>query len=181
MKAKIKGIDKVGANVQMSPDVDGGCLKIGGHFDIVCRDKHGNLKWDMTAENIFTLAGLNHVLDVVFHNATQVSTWYVGLYTDSEAESSWADAGDLTEFTSYSGDRKEFVESAASSQSLSNTASKASFSITGSGTIYGAFLVDAATGDGTTLVCAENFTEGSRSVQNGDTVEVTYTCSASDS
>ena len=65
MKAKIKGIDKVGASVNMSPVVEGGCLKIGGFFKVDCYDKDGKERWSFTEKNAFTLTGLNHVLDVV--------------------------------------------------------------------------------------------------------------------
>lgn len=179
MISKLGVKDKAECSLKMAPKVMDG-LKIGGVFEVVCRDKDGNIKWQDTAKNLFTnVSGLNHVLDVVFHGSTPVSPWYVGLYTDESPSASWADTGDLTEFTSYSDNRKEFVEAAASSQSTTNSANKASFAITGSGTIYGAFLCAAATGEANVL-CAANFSQGSRAVQNGDTVEVQYTCSAAD-
>ena len=76
-------------------------------------DKDGKLKWYDEAENTVVNAGLQHILDVTFTGATQVSTWYVGL-TDSSPS---VDASDTlgthsgwTEVTAYSGDRKEYVE-----------------------------------------------------------------------
>jgi len=179
MEIRFNAKDKADIFLKMNQKVMDG-LKIGGVFEVVCKDKDGNVKWKEVAHNLFTNAGLNHVLNVVFHNTTQVITWYIGLYTDTEPSASWTNGASWTEFTSYTGNRKEFVESESTSQSLDNSANKASFAITGSGTIYGAGLVDADVGNGTVLICAANFSQGSRAVQNGDTVEVQYTCSAAD-
>lgn len=178
MISKFGTKDKAEATVKMAPKAKDG-FKIGGVFEVVCRDKDGNIKWEDTAKNIFTNAGLDHVLNVVLHATTPVSPWYIGLYEDTTPSSSWADTGDLTECADYTGDRKEFVEAASSSQSVTNSANKASFAIDDSATIYGAFLGAAATGE-VLVLCAANFTQGSRAVQSGDTVEVQYTCGAAD-
>ena len=160
-------------------------FKIGGKFYIKCFDSDGTLKWEDEAKNLVTNEGLDHILDAVLHGTTPVSPWYVGL-TDgtpipaAEDTLSGAHAG-WTEVTAYTGDRQEYVEAAASSQSITNSASKASFSIdTNSTTVGGAFLFSAATTTTGTLLCVAAFTGGDKSADSGDTLEVTYTISAAD-
>ena len=153
-------------------------FKIGGVYDVVCKDANGNVKWEDTAKNNVPDAGVNHALDVLLHGATQVSTWYLGLKntgTPTAADtlashSSWA------ENTNYTGDRKEYVEAAASSKTVTNSANKASFAIdTDSQTISGAFLCSVASGTSGTLLSVADFTGGDKSVDDGDTLEVTFT------
>lgn len=158
-------------------------VKLGGVFHVECYDKNGKLKWRDRAENIITNQGLNHILDVVFHGTTPVSPWYVGLVTDGgtyAAADTLASHAGWTEFTSYADNRKEFVEAAASGQSISNSGNAASFAINDTGTIQGAFLASAATGTSGTLMAEANFAQGDKAVDSGDTVNVTYTLSAAD-
>jgi hypothetical protein len=114
----------------------------------------------------------------VFSDGSQDATHYVGLTTASVVAGDTLVSG-LDEFTSYTGDRKAWTEAGVSSQSITNSASPAEFSISGSGTIEGAFLTDAESGTSGTLICGVDFTS-SRSVISGDTVSVTYTLSAAD-
>jgi hypothetical protein len=160
----------------------GARLRVGGVFEFVCYGPDGQVKWRDTAHNLVTNVGLDHILDVVLHDATQVSTWYVGLKNTGApaAGDTLATHGTWTENDNYTGDRKEYVEAAASSQSITNSANKASFSIdTDAQSIAGAFLCSAATGTAGTLLCVANFASA-KSADNGDTLEVTYTISAAD-
>jgi hypothetical protein len=63
---------------------------------------------------------------------------------------------------------------------VDNSASKAQFSINATATIGGAFIVTNSTKGGTTgiLYGGGAFTEGNRSVVNGDTLNVTVTLTA---
>ena len=158
-------------------------FKIGGTFFIQCFDKNGKLKWEDTAKNIVTNVGLDHVLDVVFHGTSAVNPWYVGLKNTGAvaAGDTSASHANWTENANYTGNRQEYVEAAASSQSITNSANKASFAIdTDTQTIAGAFLDSAATGTAGVLVCAADFTGGDKAADDGDTLEVTYTISAAD-
>lgn len=173
--------DKADCSLQARASNRGG-LKIGGVFDVVCRDSSGNIKWQENVHNIWVNSGLGNLLDVYFKGATPCGTWCVGLYTDANPSATWVATGDLTEFTSYSGgSRPAWVEGSitgTTTKSLDNSSNKASFSITGPGTIVGAFLCKGAT-SAQDICCASNFGT-SRSVASGDTVEVTYTCQAKD-
>ena len=161
------------------------CLKTGGYFAFECYDKDGNLKWQENVFNLYPSEGLDYILGVIFKNATRSDPLYVGLNETNNPTSSWTMANNGStwdEFVGYrESTRQEFVDGNISSNELDNSASKATFSINASGTIYGGFLSTDSTKDGTSgaLVCSGNFTGGSRSVQSGDTVNVTYTVGAS--
>lgn len=157
-------------------------VTLGGVFEVVCYDPNGVEKWREVAHNIVTNEGLNHILDVVLHGTAAVTTWYVGLKNTGSAAAgdTLATHAGWTENANYTGNRQEYVEAAASSQSTTNSANKASFAIdTDSQTLAGAFLASAATGTSGTLLCVADFSS-SKAADNGDTLEVTYTISAAD-
>lgn len=151
-----------------------------------CYD-HGKLfhrrVWSAEAENLVVNAGLQHILDVVFSAASNVATWYVGLTDDTPtvaAADTLASHAGWVEFTEYTGDRQAWVE-VRSGQSMTNSASVASFPITAAGGgLGGAFICSVATTTTGTLMCGAALSGGNRVVANGDTVEVTYTFSAAD-
>ncbi len=155
-------------------------LKLKGKFKFYCFDKDGKLKWEKSADNAATDEGLNKLLDVMFHETTQISPWYIGLITGTgtlAAGDTLASHAGWTEGTDYSGDRKEWSEGAASGKSMTNS-STVDFACSGSMTVKGAFLASAATGTSGTLFCTAAFTGGDQVVGNGDTLKVTYTVSA---
>jgi len=161
----------------------GACARIGGIFQIECFDQAGNLKWKDSAKNLVVKEGLNHLLNVVFHGTTPVSPWYVGLIADGptlDADDTLASHTGWTEDTHYAANRKEFVEGAASSESISNSGNAAAFAINDTVVLAGAFICSVATTTTGTLFCAAVFTQGDRSVVSGDQVNVTYTLSAAD-
>lgn len=160
-------------------------FKVGGAFFIRCFGPDGRLKWEEVAKNIVVNAGLDYLLDAGLSGATPSTTWYVGIKnTGSPAagdtmasHASWAENQNYTEVN-----RPQWQEAGVSGQSITNSANKASFSIdTDSQTIAGAFIVDNNTKGGTsgTLLAVADFSS-SKSADNGDTLEVTYTISAAD-
>ncbi len=158
-------------------------FRIGGVFVIECRDAQGNLVWRDMAKNLVTNEGLNHLLNVAFHGSSQTATWYMGLINSSPsyaASDTMASHSGWTEFTGYSGDRKEWAEGAASGQQISNSGNPASFSVTQAGTIAGAFLCSAASGSTAVLYCEANFSQGDRPVADGYTLNGTYTLTGQD-
>jgi hypothetical protein len=162
----------------------------GGRFHITCRDKYGNIKWTEIARNLVVNEGLNALLNIMFHASTQITTWYVAIFesdTTPLATHTYASPG-YTECTAYDeGTRPEYVEAAASGQSITNSANKAVFTFNATKTIYGAALVGGGsapstkgnTAGGGTLFCSCKFSS-SKPVEDDDTLSVTYTLSASD-
>lgn len=157
----------------------GEILKVGGVFKLECFDKNGKLKWSDDIHNTVVNVGLQHLLDVLFASGSQTATWYIGLTdgtpTIAAADTMASHAG-WSEVVAYSeATRQEYVD-VRSAQTVSNTASPASFSINGSATIGGAFIASSNTKSGTTgiLLCAAVRTGGDRTVESGDTINVTY-------
>lgn len=150
-------------------------LKVAGHYEVQCLDAEGNVKWVESFDNLFTNEGLDHILDVVFSDGSQDNTHYIGLKGsgDMAAGDTLSSHSNWTEFTDYSGDRKAWTEAGVSSQSITNSASPASFSVSGSGTVAGAFLTNAESGTSGKLYSGADFT-ASRTVASGDTLNVTY-------
>jgi len=148
------------------------------------------LMWTEDFHNVVTNEGLDHILDVEFHAATQLTTWYCLLFeTDTTPGSGTTYATPVfTECTAYDeANRPEYEEAAASSQSITNSANKATFTISDTKTIYGAALVAGGTdantkgntAGGGTMFCAAKF-GSSRSVVDDDVINLTYTVSAAD-
>ncbi len=161
--------------------------KLGGVFELECY-RDGKLLWTEKAPNIITNEGLNRILDVLLHGTTQTATWYCGLVeSDTTADAGMTyDVPTFTESTSYDeAARPAYVEAAASSQSTTNSASKAVFTISATKTMYGAFLTsvstkgDHAAGADNVLLCYAKFSS-SRAVVDNDVINLTYTISAAD-
>jgi hypothetical protein len=161
-----------------------------GKFRVECIGADGHLKWEDTIDNLVVNEGLNHILDILFVSATaQVDPWYVGLTDASPTVAATDDAANINtssqgwaEDQNYSeGVRQTYVD-VRTAQSVDNSASKAAFSINGSTTVGGAFMISNSTKGGTTgeLLCVGAFTGGNRAVVNGDTLNVTYTFTAAD-
>lgn len=161
-------------------------LRLGGRFDVVCRDANGVEKWRESVHNLVVNAGLDYALDVALSAASQITTWYVGLISDSPtiaAGNTMGSHAGWTEFTAYDeAARQTWTEAGVSSQSITNSASTADFTIsTNSSVIAGAFLTSDNTKSGTTgtLFAAAAFS-ADKNADDGDTLSVTYTLSAAD-
>jgi len=180
---KLTAIDKVEAassyNTQPSD-----ALSIQGFYHAVCYDKDGNMKWEGDIENLVTTVGKNLTLDTILGNSA-AGAIVMGLKGTGSASASdtqashagWLEVG-ATNAPTYTSPRKTPTFSAASAGSKTTSAAS-SFSITSSGTVAGCFIniggssvIDNTTG---TLFSAGDFSS-SKSVVNGDTIAVTYTC-----
>lgn len=135
--------------------------------------------------NLVVNEGLNHILDVQFHAATQITTWYLGLfeanYTPVSTVTAASITADSTECTAYDETtRVAYNEAAASGQSITNSANKATFTFNATKTIYGAFLASASAKSATSgvLFAAAKF-GSSKAVVAADQLLVTYTFAAS--
>ena len=172
---KLGAVAKRGAGLR-------GSAKVKGEWLITCRDKHGAIKWTDTWENRVVNEGLNHLLDVALSGATQITSWFVGLTdgtpTDAAGDTMASHAG-WTEVTAYTeATREAWVDGGVSTLSVDNSGSPASFSInTNSTTVGGAFLVSNGAKGGATgvLYAVGAFSAGDKSLDSGDTLDVTAT------
>ena len=177
-------------------------MGIQGVYHVVCYDKDGNIKWEDDAPNLVTAVGKQALFDYYFGSTgtgggTSSGANYLGHCTgtgtyaaaDTMASHTWLEAG-LANAPTYTGNRQSPSWSAASSSGTtpSNVTTKAAsaltFSITSTGSVIGCFINSgasaSATKDTTTgiLYSAGNFTGGTKSVVNGDTLAVTYSTTA---
>lgn len=143
----------------------------------------GGTLWELAYENAVVNEGLDHLLDVTLSGGTQDTTWFVGL-TDGTPTVAGADTlashagwGEVTAYDETN--RVAFVDAGVSSQSMSNAASPATFTIdTNSTTVGGAFLAGVNTGTSGILYAAGAFTAGDKSLDDNDTLDVTATFTA---
>jgi len=154
------------------------------HYLIECFDKFGKLKWTDEIYNLITNVGLNDVLTNYLKGSAYTAAFYVGLTdgtpTVAAADTMASHAG-WAEVVAYSeATRAVLTLGTVANQSVDNSASKASFSITGTATVGGAFINTVSTKSGTTgtLYGVGAFSGGNKSVANGDTLNVTVTCTA---
>lgn len=145
-------------------------------------------KWVEEVPNLTVTQGLNDLLTKYFKGSTYTATWFVGLI-DNSGFSSLA-AGDTaaqiggsnawSEATAYSESvRQTLTLGSASAGSIDNSASKAVFSINGTVTVKGAFVVSTSTKAGTTGVLYGEATFASaRSMFSGDSLTVGVTLTA---
>jgi hypothetical protein len=139
--------------------------------------------WRDEFKNIVVNQGLNDLLDVTLSGATQDTTWFVGL-TDGTptvaAGDTLASHAGWVEVTAYDEtNRVAWVDAGASSQSISNAASPAVFTINANGTVIGgAFLAGVNTGTSGRLYAAGAFSGGDKTLADNDTLDVTATFTA---
>ena len=148
--------------------------------------REGKLIDTWETKNIMTLEGLDYVIDVAVANGAQIAGHYVGIfkgnYTPDGTETGATVATDSTEATEYTlGTRPAYAPGTVASQSVDNTASKASFTMNATVTIHGAFLSgdSAKSGTGSKCLCVSRF-PGQRDLLSTDELLVTYTISAQD-
>lgn len=151
----------------------------GQHF------RAGKLIDEWEDPNIVVNEGLNSILGVMFNGATQITTWYIGLFEGNYTPVATVTAATITsastECTAYNeATRVAYVEAAPSSQSITNSASRATFTINATKTIYGAFLASASAKSATTgtLFSAARFSSA-KNVESADELLVTYSFTAS--
>ena len=151
-------------------------------WEVVCYDSSGAEKWREKRKNLVVTEGLNHVLSSTFDGGTQITAWYVGLKNAGSiaAADTMSSHSGWTENTDYSQSvRQTLTLGTAASGSIDNTGNLATYSINGTATVAGAFVVSNSTKSGTTgtLYGAVDFSS-SRSVISGDTLTVTVTLTA---
>jgi hypothetical protein len=168
-----------------------------GHYHVVCRDKDGNLKWEEEFPNLVVAVGKELMFNTLLRTSGTYTTVgpFLGLINNSTtfAAADTMSSKTWTELTTYtvggSAVRGTAVFSAASSSGSTpsnvTTCSAASitYTMTGSATVFGCFLV---TGTGAVSTISSTagvlYSEGNfstaKTVTSGDTVSVTYSTTA---
>jgi hypothetical protein len=184
--AKSSSVDNVSSALTARTGTSDG-MRAGGVFHVQCLDKDGNLKWETSEHNLVVNEGLQNMNTEYFKGSTYSASFFLGLITGPGSGTTFAAADTLaskawTEYTDYSGSRKAVTFGTATTADpsvISNTASPASFTISGAGgTVAGAFLCTVASGTSGILFSESDFqSPGDRVVVSGDTFKVTYTFS----
>ena len=189
MELKAKITDTTASGLIISPQSTEG-LKATGKFLIECYDKDGKLKWMDESKNLVVNVGLQYMAGTALDGSTtRITTWYLGLYgaaasnnpAAGDTMSSHAGWTEVTDYTEANRPTATFVAATTANPSVvTNSASKAQFTMNNTVTVGGAFLTSNNTKGGTsgTLFSAKDFSSpGDRSVVSGDVVLVTYTFS----
>lgn len=187
MNDKVNFKDRYEATVQRGGGMGEG-ITLRGHYHCVCRDQDGNVKWIDEIHNVVTTVGKNDAINKWMLGSAYTQTLRMGLKgtgtavaADTQAShASWNELGG-TNAPAYSGNRPS-VTMGAPSGGVS-VSSGVVFTFTSGGTVFGAFVNNggSATKDDTTgvLVSAGDFTGGSKTVANTDSLTVTFTFTAS--
>jgi hypothetical protein len=162
----------------------------GGVFTVTCVGADGQEKWSDTFHNLVVNQGLQDMNSKYFAATGYTSAWYLGLVqgpgsgtTFAAADTLASHAGwtELVPGTDYTGNRKAVTFGTATTADpsvISNSASPASFAMLVNGTVVaGALLSSVATGTSGILFSAGDFTGGDKTVDSGDTLNVTYSFS----
>jgi len=191
MLAKAKSTDRVAGQVEKNSGTSTGAAG-GGVFYFECYDKDGNLKWSDVAKNLVVNVGLQDMNTKYFKGSGYTAAWYLGLVNASPsptfaAGDTMASHAGWAETTAYSGANRATANfgtaTTANPSLIDNVASQASFAITGTVTVAGAFLTatqDKTTNTGILFSVAAFESPGNRSVVNGDTLNVRYDFSLAD-
>jgi hypothetical protein len=197
MHKEIQGFgDNAIATLQANAVIPEG-MGVDGHYLVECRDAAGNLKWNEEFPNLVVAVGKQLMLDTLLRTSGTYTTVgpFLGLINNSTtfAAADTMTSKTWTELTTYtvggSAVRGTAVFAAASSSGLTpsnvttSTATAITYTMTGSATVYGCFLV---TGTGAVSTISSTagvlYSEGNfstaKTVTSGDTVTVTYSTTA---
>jgi uncharacterized Zn-binding protein involved in type VI secretion len=173
---------KFSGNLVASNELPVGMLR-STHYVITCvRD--GKVIWVDEFDNLVTIVGLNDSLDKHFKASAYTSAWFVGLASATPtfaAGDNMTTHGGWTEVPNYTeANRPALTLGTIITGSVDNSANKAVFTITGTVTVGGAFIVNAGTKYYTsgTLYGGGAFTGGNRALLANDVLNVTATLTA---
>ena len=182
MKQKRVNDIEVNARLIAQSGVPIGEKRLKTHYKIEAfRD--GKLLWTEEFENLVVDDGLDDSLDKHLKAAAYTAAWYVGLtdgaptFDPTDDMSSHVGWSELTTYDEAV--RQTLVLGAVASQSVDNSASKAVFTISGTATFGGAFVVTTSDKGGSTgiLYGGGVFTQD-RALIDNDVLNVTITCTA---
>jgi hypothetical protein len=184
-----KAQDSVTAGM-VAQRIGGERVGAGGVFTVTCVGADGQEKWSDTFHNLVVNEGLQDMNAKYFSGVGYSAAWFLGLVegpgsgtTFAAADTLASHAGwtELVPGTDYTGDRKAVTFGTATTADpsvISNSAAPSSFAMLVNGTVVaGAFLASVNSGTSGILFSAGDFTGGDKTVDNGDTLNVTYTFS----
>ena len=197
MHKEIQGFgDNAIATLQTNAVIPEG-MGVDGQYIVECRDAAGNLKWNEEFPNLVVAVGKELMLNTLLRTSGTYTTVgpFLGLINNSTtfAAADTMTSKTWTELTTYtvggSAVRGTAVFAAASSSGTTpsnvttSTATAITYTMTGSATVYGCFLV---TGTGAVSTISSTagvlYSEGNfstaKTVTSGDTVTVTYSTTA---
>lgn len=162
----------------------------GGVFTVTCVGADGVEKWSDTFHNLVVNEGLQDMNAKYFQGSGYTAAWYLGLvegpgsgttYAAGNTLATHAGWTELVPGTAYTGNRKAVTFGTATTADpsvITNSASPSSFAMLVNGTVVaGALLCTVASGTSGVLFSAGDFSGGDKTVDNGDTLNVTYTFS----
>ena len=162
----------------------------GGVFTVTCVGADGVEKWSDTFHNLVVNQGLQDMNSKYFQGAGYTAGWYLGLvegpgsgttYAAGNTLASHSGWTELTPGTAYTGNRKAVTFGTATTADpsvIDNSGSPSSFAMLVNSTVVaGAFLCSVASGTSGVLFSAGDFTGGDKTVDSGDTLNVTYSFS----
>ena len=162
----------------------------GGVYTVTCVGADGVEKWSDTFHNLVVNEGLQDMNSKYFKGSGYTAGWYIGLvegpgsgntYAAGDTLASHAGWTELVPGTDYTGNRIAAVFNAASPtladpSVVSNSVAPSAFPMLVNGTVVaGALLSSVASGTSGILFSVGSFTGGDKSVDAGDTLNVTYT------
>jgi hypothetical protein len=166
------------------------CVGAGGVFTVTCVGADGQEKWSDTFHNLVVNQGLQDMNSKYFTASGYTAAWFLGLVTGPGSGNTYAATdtlatnpgwNELVPGTAYTGNRKAVTFGTATTADpsvISNSASPSSFAMLVNGTVVaGALLASVNSGTSGILFSVGNFTGGDKTVDNGDTLNVTYTFS----
>lgn len=182
--------DQVTAGLITNPAA-GDRVGAGGVYTVTCVGADGVEKWSDTFHNLVVNEGLQDMNSKYFKGSGYTAAWYVGLvsgatsptYAAGNTLASHSGWTELVPGTAYTGNRIAAVFNAASPtladpSVVSNSVAPSAFPMLVNSTVVaGAFLTSAASGTSGILFSVGSFTGGNKSVDAGDTLNVTYTFS----
>jgi len=156
--------------------------KAKGRYSVTCVGADGKLKWEDTIENVVTTEGKNNALDEFLAGSAYTAAWYMALQNGSPPTiASTYQVPICTEVTDYTEGTRPAPSFSAAAAGSKATSADVVFSINASVTVDGVMLMDGSTkgdvGAGPVLYSAGDFSGGSKAVDNGDTLNVSYTAS----
>lgn len=178
MDEKIDAQDKFSCGSVLNPRIEDTFPAPSMKFLVECFDSAGNLKWSENVHNLVMTAGKTDIVDKYLKGSSYTAAWYLGLKGAGSiaAGDTLASHAGWSEVTPYAGNRPAITWGTTSSGS--NTSTAVSIAITGTSTVAGAFCCTVNSGTSGVLYNTSDFA-ASRSVANGDTLNVTPTISVS--